>query len=83
METLAARLLEGELTGSIFEGAIEVHRALGPGLLENVELKAVERLLPIHDAQLLTYLKLFRRRVGLLINFNSTPLRSGFRRLVL
>ena len=48
-----------------------------------VELKAVERLLPIHDAQFLTYLKLSRRRVGLLINFNATPLRSGFRRLVL
>ena len=130
MEPLVGRLLEGEVTGGILDGAIEVHRALGPGLLENayracllhelrlrglrvedevavpllykgapvpcgfrldlvvqdtvvVELKAVERLLPIHEAQLLTYLKLSRRRVGLLINFNATPLRSGFRRLVL
>jgi GxxExxY protein len=48
-----------------------------------VEVKAVERLIALHEAQLLTYLKLFKRRVGLLINFNATPLRSGFRRLVL
>ena len=47
-----------------------------------LELKAVERLLPIHDAQLLTYLKLTERRVGLLLNFNSTSLRHGIRRLV-
>jgi GxxExxY protein len=130
VEPLAARLVEGKLTGSILDGAIEVHRALGPGLLESayhaclarelrlrdlrvelevpvplvykdqpvecgfrldlvvegtvvVEVKAVERILPLHEAQLLTYLKLFKRRVGLLINFNATPLRSGFRRLVL
>jgi GxxExxY protein len=130
VEPLASRLLQGEVTGTVLEGAIEVHRVLGPGLLENayraclvrelrlrglrvedevavpllykdtpvecgfrldlvveetvvVELKAVDRLLPIHDAQLLTYLKLSHRRVGLLINFNATPLRTGFRRLVL
>ena len=123
-------LLERELTGVILDSAVEVHRELGPGLLESayraclvrelklrglnaetevavpllykgeevacgfrvdlvvqqkviVELKAVERLLPIHEAQLLTYLKLCKRRVGLLMNFNATPLRSGFRRLVL
>ena len=43
----------------------------------------VERLLPIHDAQMLTYLKLSGLRVGLLINFNSINLRHGLRRLVL
>jgi GxxExxY protein len=47
-----------------------------------LELKACERLLPIHEAQLLTYLKLCGIRVGLLINFNSTSLRHGIRRLV-
>src|SRR5438132_8926810 len=48
-----------------------------------LELKTVERLLPIHDAQMLTYLKLSGLRVGLLINFNSINLRHGLRRLVL
>jgi GxxExxY protein len=48
-----------------------------------VELKAVERLLPIHEAQLLTYLKLTGLRVGLLMNFNTHFLRHGLRRLVL
>lgn len=48
-----------------------------------VELKAVEQLLPVHNAQLLTYLKLLRRRVGLLINFNTPKLKEGIRRFVL
>jgi GxxExxY protein len=47
-----------------------------------VELKAVERLLPIHEAQLLTYLKLADLKVGLLINFNVLHLRHGFMRFV-
>jgi GxxExxY protein len=42
-----------------------------------VELKCVERVLPIHEAQLLTYLKLSRKRVGLLLNFNASVLREG------
>ncbi len=118
------------LTQGIIGAAIEVHRALGPGLLESayeaclafelsqqdhiverqkpmplayktvrldtgykldlvvdnlviVELKAVERLLPIHEAQLLSYLKLSGCHVGLLLNFNVTTLKSGIRRLVL
>ena len=109
---------------------IEVHRALGPGLLESVyeeclchelktadiefarqsalsvsykgikldcgyrmdivvanevlvEVKSVDRLLPIHDAQVLTYLKLSGLKVGLLMNFNSVLLKDGLRRLVL
>ncbi len=124
-----ADFVDADLTRRIIGCAIEVHRVLGPGLLENayreclmrelglarlsfvrevhipvtykgveldcgfradivvedsvvLELKAVERLLPIHDAQLLTYLKLTERRVGLLLNFNSTSLRHGIRRLV-
>ena len=45
-----------------------------------VELKAVERLLPIHEAQLLSYLKLSGRKVGLLINFNVEHLKNGIKR---
>jgi GxxExxY protein len=47
-----------------------------------VELKAVDTLLPIHSAQLLTYLKLMDMRLGLLINFNKAVLRDGIKRLV-
>jgi GxxExxY protein len=45
-----------------------------------VEIKAVEKLLPVHDAQLLTYLKLARKRLGFLINFNVPKIRDGIRR---
>jgi len=123
-------LVHEDITELIIGAAIEVHRALGPGLLESayeeclcyelsargprcvrqvplpivykevrldcgyrmdvivedavlLELKAVEALLPIHDAQLLTYLRLSGKRVGLLINFHSTVLREGLRRRVL
>jgi GxxExxY protein len=47
-----------------------------------VELKAVEKLLPLHTAQLITYLKVSERKVGLLINFNVSHLRQGIRRVV-
>jgi GxxExxY protein len=117
-------------TSSIIGAAIEVHRHLGPGLLESayeeclchelhlrglsferqvdlpveykglllgcgykidlvverevvLELKAVEALLPVHEAQLLTYLKLSGKRVGLLINFNTPLLSRGIKRMVL
>ena len=116
-------------TESIIGAAIEVHRALGPGLLESayeacltfelaqrglqverqrplpvvyqevkpdcgyrldllveeaviVEVKAVDRLMPIHQAQLLSYLKLSGCKVGLLINFNVKVLKDGIRRVV-
>ena len=119
-----------ELTHEIIGASIEVHRALGPGLLESayeaclckelalrgvpfenqkpmpvvyngvsldcgyrvdllvdgrviVELKAVEDLAPIHEAQLLTYMRLARKRLGLLINFNSRLLVDGVTRLIL
>ena len=119
-----------ELTYEIIGSAIEVHRTLGPGLLESsyreclcrelslrniefqrerglpvhykgiqlecgyrldvlvadvvvVEIKAVEALAPIHDAQLLTYLRLGGWRVGLLINFNVVVLKDGIHRRVL
>ena len=118
-----------ELTRTIIGAAIEVHRAIGPGLLKSayeeclcrelslrhiafdrqkplpveykgtkldcgyrldllvaeavvVEVKAVENIHPIHEAQLLTYLKLGGWKVGLLINFNVPVLRDGIRRLV-
>src|SRR5881394_2120582 len=48
-----------------------------------VELKAVERLLPEHEAQVLTYLRLSRVRLGLLMNFHASTLRQGLRRFVL
>lgn len=47
-----------------------------------VELKSVERLLPIHEAQLLTYLRLSRKKLGLLINFNVYLLKDGFKRII-
>jgi len=47
-----------------------------------VEIKAIEKLLPIHEAQLLTYLKLSDKHVGLLINFNSVRIKDGIRRLI-
>jgi len=54
-------------------------------LVENeiiLELKAVDGLLPVHDAQIITYLKLANKRLGFLINFNVTLLKYGFRRFV-
>ena len=118
-----------ELTERVIGACIEIHRALGPGLLESVyeeclchelplagikferqkplpvhhkgvnldcgyrldlvveqkviiELKAVENLLPIHEAQLLTYLKLSSLTLGLLINFNVAMLKQGIKRIV-
>jgi GxxExxY protein len=118
-----------QLTHEIIGAGIEVHRMLGPGLLESayrkclcrelvlrgipyqrerplpleykgirlecgyrvdilvggvvaVEVKAVEALAPIHDAQLLTYLRLGGWRVGLLINFNVLLLKDGIHRRI-
>ena len=119
-----------QVTEQVIGLAIEVHRQLGPGLLESayeaclcfelagaglgysrqvplpvkykdvllecgyrmdivvedqlvIELKTVDRLLPIHDAQMLTYLRLSKIRTGLLLNFNAVLLKDGVRRLVL
>ena len=118
------------LTERIIGAAIEVHRALGPGLLESayeeclchelslvglkvrrqvplpviyksinldcgyridmiveesivIELKTVERLMPIHQAQLLTYLKPGHYKTGLILNFSSAVLKDGIKRIVL
>lgn len=48
-----------------------------------VELKSVERFLPVHDAQLLTYLRLSGCRIGLMLNFNVARLKEGLRRIVI
>jgi GxxExxY protein len=117
------------VTSRVIACAIEVHRALGPGLLEQiyeaalcieledrelgylrqtripayykgrllgeyrvdlvvsdrvlVEVKCVDHLNPVHEAQLLTYLRLTGKRVGLLMNFNSRLVKEGIKRLVL
>jgi GxxExxY protein len=123
-------LLEHEITEAIIGSAIDVHRELGPGLLESayeecfchelhlrglnfqrqvelpvaykglkldcgyrldvvvensvvVELKSIEQISPIHQAQLLTYLRLSGKKVGLLINFNVAVLKNGIVRRVL
>lgn len=123
-------LIHEEVTEQVIGAAIEVHRSLGPGLLESayeaclyeelvsrgmlterqkelavryktvpvpcgyrldlvverkviIEIKSVEKLLPVHEAQLLTYLKLAGLRTGLFINFNVTKLRDGIVRRVL
>lgn len=117
------------MTGEIIGAAIDVHRYLGPGLLESayeecmhielserglqverqrelpilykgrrlnagyridllvneeviVELKSVQKIEPIHEAQLLTYLKLAEKRYGLLLNFNVSVMKQGIRRLL-
>jgi len=123
-------LRDAELTEIIIGAAIDVHKVLGPGLLESayeecfsyeldlrgvlterqkslplvykglkldcgyrmdvvadsrvlIELKSIEKIMPIHEAQLLTYMKLSGLRTGLLINFNVTILKEGLRRMVL
>ena len=48
-----------------------------------IEIKSVEALAPIHTAQVLTYLKLSNRKLGLLINFNETDLKNGIKRLII
>ena len=119
--------LGGELTKEVIGAAIEVHRELGPGLLESayaaclacelsrrrisfarevklpviykgvevdcrymmdfvvaeqlvIELKAVEQIISLHEAQVLTYLRLSGYELGLLINFNDVLLKRGVRR---
>ena len=78
---------ESQLPLSIVYDDITVESAFRLDILVEdrliVELKAVERLLPIHEAQLLTYLRLSQRRLGLLINFNTPLIKDGIKRLVL
>jgi GxxExxY protein len=67
--------------GVTVEGAYRIDLLVGHQLV--VELKSVEQLLPIHSAQLLTYLKLSGHRLGLLINFNTPRIKDGIKRIAL
>lgn len=64
-----------DLSNKVIGCAIEVHKALGPGLLESLK--------PLHEAQLLTYMKLANIRYGFLINFNVKLLKQGLKSFVL
>jgi len=88
-----------ELPRRVIGCAVEVHRELGPGLLESTyrqclacelshaaipfQMESVEALLPIHQAQILTYMPLPKIPIGLLVNFNVTKLQNGIKRFVL
>jgi GxxExxY protein len=63
------------------EGGLRIDIMVADSLI--VELKAVEEMKPLFEAQLLTYLKLTGKRLGLLINFNSALLKQGLKRMVL
>ena len=69
-----------EYDGVLIEGGYKIDLLVEDAVL--VELKVVEQILEIHKAQLLSYLKLSNKRVGLLINFNVVHLRDGIRRLI-
>jgi GxxExxY protein len=66
--------------GKVIEGGLRLDLLVGGQVV--VELKSVVKLLPIHEAQLFTYLKLTNNRLGLLINFNVTLLKNGLKRVV-
>jgi GxxExxY protein len=67
--------------GVVIEGAYRIDLIVGGMIL--LELKSVEKLLPIHTAQLVTYLKLSGKRLGFLINFNVPLIRDGIKRVAL
>jgi hypothetical protein len=67
-----------EMARQVVDAAYQVHRTLVPGLLESVY-----EICLVHEAQLLTYLKLSGRRLGLLINFNVARIKDGIRRMAL
>ena len=74
------RPIDIEFEGLRFAGAFRIDLLVDERLL--VEIKSVERLLPVHGKQLLTYLRLTRQPVGLLINFGCETLREGLKRIV-
>ncbi len=71
-----------QITGAIVDSSVKIHVDL---LVDNrliVELKSVEKLIPVHSKQLLTYLRLTNHPVGLLINFGAATLKEGLHRIV-
>ncbi|MCE7885912.1 MAG: GxxExxY protein [Alphaproteobacteria bacterium PRO2] len=70
-----------EFDGHIVANAYRLDMVIENRLI--VELKAIEEILPIHEAQILTYLKLSKIRTGLLMNFNAKLLKDGIRRFVI
>jgi GxxExxY protein len=67
--------------GEVIDGGLRLDLVVEDQVI--VELKAVERLLPIHEAQALTYLKLTGKRLALLLNFNTERLKEGIKRIAL
>lgn len=74
------RPIDIEFEGTRFEGAFRIDLLVEEQLL--VEIKSVERLMPVHGKQLLTYLRLTHQPVGLLINFGCETLKEGLKRIV-
>ena len=74
------QLVDIEFENVRIEGAFRIDLLVDSCLL--VEVKSVERLLPVHGKQLLTYLRLTRQPVGLLINFGGETLKEGLKRVV-
>jgi GxxExxY protein len=74
------RAINAEFEGISFAGAFKADLFVENRLL--VEIKSVERLAPVHSKQLLTYLRLIKQPVGLLINFGGETLKEGVRRIV-
>ncbi len=74
------RPVDIEFEGTRIEGAFRIDVLVDERLI--IEIKSVERLLPVHAKQLLTYLRLTKQPVGLLINFGGETLKEGVRRLV-
>ena len=74
-------LLPISYEGVRIEGAYRIDLLVGGKLV--VELKAVEKLLPVHQAQIITYLRLAGLRLGLLINFNAPLIKDGIKRIAL
>ena len=76
----AQQLISAEFDDVLFEAAFRADLIVEDRLL--IEIKSVERLMPVHSKQLLTYLRLKKQPVGLLINFGNETLKEGFRRIV-
>jgi len=79
--------VETEVVVPVFYDGVRLDVGLRLDLLVEgrviIEAKAVEKIIPVHDAQLLTYLKLSQRRLGFLINFNTKLIKDGIKRFVL